>query len=166
MLDITLAKQHLEYEDDDRDTLIQQYIDASTAWIEQFTGKLLTVGEVVEMLPSFGTYIRPSRAPFVSLTSIEYVDTDDTPQTLTGTRVQAGRIYAPVSGWPSLADYSPVTLTYQAGYETTPADLISAQLLLVGHWFQSREAANVGNITTEVPFAVEALLRPYRELLV
>lgn len=118
------------------------------------------------MLPSFGTYIRPSRAPFVSLTSIEYVDTDDAPQTLTGARVQAGRIYAPVSGWPSLAGYSPVTLTYQAGYETTPADLISAQLLMVGHWFANREAVNVGNITTEVPFAVEALCRPYRELMV
>jgi len=35
-------------------------------------------------------------------------------------------------------------------------------LLLVGHWYSNREAVNIGNITSEVPLAVEALLQPYR----
>jgi hypothetical protein len=32
--------------------------------------------------------------------------------------------------------------------------------LLVGHWYESREAA--GPSATELPFAVEALISPYR----
>lgn len=41
-------------------------------------------------------------------------------------------------------------------------DVKAAMLLLIGHWYANREAVNIGNITTEVPFAVEALLQPYR----
>lgn len=33
VLDLAVAKQHLEYDDDDRDALIQQYIDAAQAWV-------------------------------------------------------------------------------------------------------------------------------------
>lgn len=41
-------------------------------------------------------------------------------------------------------------------------DVKAAMLLLIGHWYSNREAVNIGNITTAVPFAVEALLQPYR----
>lgn len=41
-------------------------------------------------------------------------------------------------------------------------DVKAAMLLLIGHWYANREAVNIGNITSEVPFAVEALLQPYR----
>lgn len=41
-------------------------------------------------------------------------------------------------------------------------DIRAAMLLLICHWYSNREAVNIGNITTAVPFAVEALLQPYR----
>ncbi|HCJ6320165.1 TPA: phage gp6-like head-tail connector protein [Citrobacter sedlakii] len=41
-------------------------------------------------------------------------------------------------------------------------DVKAAMLLLIGHWYANREAVNIGNITSEIPFAVEALLQPYR----
>jgi len=41
-------------------------------------------------------------------------------------------------------------------------DVIAAMLLLIGHWYANRETVNVGNITSEMPFATEALLQPYR----
>lgn len=41
-------------------------------------------------------------------------------------------------------------------------DVRTAMLLLIGHWYANREAVNIGNITSAVPFAVEALLQPYR----
>lgn len=41
-------------------------------------------------------------------------------------------------------------------------DVKAAMLLLIGHWYANREAVNIGNITSAVPFAVEALLQPYR----
>ncbi|EKO4983783.1 phage gp6-like head-tail connector protein [Escherichia coli] len=55
-----------------------------------------------------------------------------------------------------------------AGYSEDPdsilltADIKAAMLLLIGHWYANREAVNIGNITTAVPFAIEALLQPYR----
>jgi len=165
MLTLSLAKQHLEYEDTDRDALIQQYIDASKSWVEQYTGKGLAVGVVVQIERGLAGYIVLERGPVVSLTSIAYTDTDDDPQSVSGARLQGNRVHAPLAGWPAIAEYSSVTVTYQAGYSTTPADLVSAQLLLVGHWFANREAVSEGNMG-EVPLSVEALCRPYRELMV
>lgn len=165
MVSLSLAKQHLEYEDTDRDGLIAQYIAAAAAWVENYTGKKLTVGEVVQSENCFGDYIQLHSAPFVSLTSIAYIDADNAPETVTGAKVLNGRIYAPDGGWPSKADYSPVTVTYQAGYVAVPADLVSAELLLIGHFFENREAASE-KPAMEIALAVEALCRPHRALLV
>ncbi|SDO72583.1 Phage gp6-like head-tail connector protein [Halomonas shengliensis] len=41
-------------------------------------------------------------------------------------------------------------------------DLTTAMLLLIGHWFENREAVVIGTITSELPLAVEALIAPYR----
>ncbi|EIC82085.1 head-tail connector protein [Serratia sp. M24T3] len=41
-------------------------------------------------------------------------------------------------------------------------DIETAMLLLIGHWYENREAVNVGNITSALDFAVIALLQPYR----
>jgi uncharacterized phiE125 gp8 family phage protein len=160
-LSLALVKQHLEYEDDDRDELISQYMRAAEKHVEKYTGKALLRQEVVETLDCFGSYIQLLREPVISVTTIAYVDADDAAQTVTGYRLRAPRIYPPVAGWPEIADYSPVTVTYQAGYDETPADLISAQLLLIGHWFQNREAATE-RPAQSIEIAVESLLTNYR----
>jgi len=41
-------------------------------------------------------------------------------------------------------------------------DIETAMLMLIAHWYANREAVNVGNITSSLDFAVEALLQPYR----
>lgn len=41
-------------------------------------------------------------------------------------------------------------------------DVKAAMLLLIGHWYANRESVNIGNITSEIPFATEALLQPYK----
>ncbi|HBX8260394.1 MULTISPECIES: head-tail connector protein [Klebsiella pneumoniae complex] len=41
-------------------------------------------------------------------------------------------------------------------------DVKAAMLLLIGHWYANRESVNIGSITSEIPFATEALLQPYR----
>ncbi|CAM7424726.1 head-tail connector protein [Citrobacter cronae] len=54
------------------------------------------------------------------------------------------------------------------GYVDDPApillndDVKAAMLLLIGHWYANRESVVVGQAVAEVPFAVEALLQPYR----
>ncbi len=41
-------------------------------------------------------------------------------------------------------------------------DVKAAMLLLIGHWYANRETVSVGQTVAEAPFAVEALLQPYR----
>ncbi|MDI5890608.1 head-tail connector protein [Halomonas rhizosphaerae] len=41
-------------------------------------------------------------------------------------------------------------------------DLTTAMLLLIGHWFENREAVVIGSSPAELPMAVEALISPYR----
>ncbi|EPY7018593.1 head-tail connector protein [Klebsiella michiganensis] len=41
-------------------------------------------------------------------------------------------------------------------------DVKAAMLLLIGHWYEHRETVVVGQTAIEAPFAVEALLQPYR----
>ncbi|WP_110642462.1 head-tail connector protein [Salinicola sp. CPA57] len=41
-------------------------------------------------------------------------------------------------------------------------DLVTAMLLLIGHWYVNRESVVVGTITSEMPMAVQSLIEPYR----
>mgnify|MGYP006921312446 CR=1 FL=1 len=160
---LALAKQHLRVDSSEEDDLIAQYMAAALVWVEQQTGKKMAVGAVTQIAVQFGNYIPLLWGPFVSLTSIAYTDTDDAPQTVTAARVRDGRIYAPEAGWPGIADYTPIVVTYQAGYSTVPAPLDSAQLLLIGEYYDNREA---GVASSAVSAAVESLCRPYRDCLV
>jgi uncharacterized phiE125 gp8 family phage protein len=75
--------------------------------------------------------------------------------------------------------WSPLTMparyrvTYAAGYTAAgdvwaaPVDIQQAVLLLVGHWFENREAVVVGESgTAELPLAVSALLDPHTRVAV
>lgn len=60
-----------------------------------------------------------------------------------------------------------IEVDYEAGYGAAtdvPADLKQAVAMLVGHWFEHREAAVVDVTATELPLGVHALLAPYREV--
>lgn len=167
-VDLALAKQHLRVRHDSEDTIIAAYLAAAKAWVERYTGKGLSVAERVETLPGFdGGDISLSWGPYsADSLSIGYLDSDLAEQSFTdftvfdafgGARVRADE------SWPSA---EAVTLTYDAGYAATPADLDAAVLLLTGHWYANREAVNIGNITTEVPMTVESLCQPYRSIRV
>lgn len=41
-------------------------------------------------------------------------------------------------------------------------DLVTAMLLLIGHWYANRESVAVGVSTAEMPMAVDSLIEPYR----
>ncbi|WP_313349927.1 head-tail connector protein [Paracoccus sp. (in: a-proteobacteria)] len=49
------------------------------------------------------------------------------------------------------------------GQEPIPPDLKEAVLQLADWWFENREAVNVGNIVTAVPFNVTNIVNEYRE---
>jgi uncharacterized phiE125 gp8 family phage protein len=163
MIDLALAKAQCRVTHNSEDTLIAQYIASAQAWVERYTGLLMVEDTVVDTFTAFGDYLELSRGPFVSLTSIAYVDTAGDDQTVSAARVRDGKIYAPDGGWPTIGDYTTVTVTYVAGYGPyeAPEELVQAQLLLIAHWYQNREAVAEGTFN-EIPLAVEALAGPFR----
>lgn len=47
---------------------------------------------------------------------------------------------------------------------TVPSDLIHAIMLIAGHWYNQREAVGSQQMS-EVPYTLQALLKPYRRLI-
>jgi hypothetical protein len=43
-----------------------------------------------------------------------------------------------------------------------PEDLMQAILLLVGHWYENREASVIGVIPASVPFGLDEIIREHR----
>lgn len=165
-VDLTLAKAQCRVTHSGEDALLTQYIASSKAWIERYTRLLIEEGEVTDTFTEFGDYLLLTRGPFIELTGILYTDTAGDPQEVEDARVQDGRIYPPTTGWPSIQAYSTIEVVYVAGYgdayNPAPEELTQAQLLLIGHWYQNREAVITGTISKDLEYAVEALAGPFR----
>jgi len=165
-LDLALAKKHLRVLHDDEDTEIQAYLNAAINWVEQYTGQLLTRREVEQEANRFSAHMPLFYGPKPASLSIDYIDADSAPQTITDAMIVRDRIY-PATNWPTIATNTPITLTYTAGYSLIPDALGMAVLLLVGHYYKNREAITVTNTNpSELPLAVESLCRPYRAAFV
>jgi uncharacterized phiE125 gp8 family phage protein len=117
------------------------------------------------------------KPPLKTLTSIKYLDPDGVEQTWASSNYvlhapqgpQAARArVVPAIGqsWPATANLpNAVRVRFDAGYGTDvnlPAELRQALLLLVGHFYENREAVLVDAEATPVPFAVDALLAPFQ----
>lgn len=168
MIDLALAKAHVRAEGCAEDALIELYIEAAQALVEGQTGNLLTRREVTQELDRFGGHVPLWWGPNPSGIVIDYVDGGAIARTVSGPRVVRDRVYPPVGGWPMSLEASPVVVTYQAGYAegAAPADFDQAQLMLVAHWYLNREAVTSGNAASEVPLAVEAIIRRHRPVLI
>jgi uncharacterized phiE125 gp8 family phage protein len=160
------AKAHLRLDSDFEQDLVEGYIAAATAWIdgpEGWLGRSIGVQTLELTDCAFGNDALPY-GPIVSIESIHYKDAPGLEQELPDTDYRLllnGSIYA--QAWPAVgSDPEAVRVRYVAGYASVPSPIKQAILLLIGQWFVTRQAVNVGNIVNEMPFAVEALLAPYR----
>jgi len=162
---LALAKQQCRVLHYDEDAIIAQYVTASAAMVEKMSGTLLTRRAVTQEFDLFTTRLPLFWGPDADGVTVAYTDTDDAAQTITDARIVKDWLYAGADGWPAIAENSVVSVTYTAGWATVPADLMSAQLLLVGHWFANREAVTDKPLS-EVPLAVDALVQPYRKIFV
>ena len=168
------AKAHLRVTDSAQDSYIQALIRAAREWCEEFQGRAYLQQELVlhlERWPS-GRSIRLPRPPLAEVVSVEYTRADRTIATLDPAiyLVQAelepgGLVLVPEASWPSdaLMPGLPIRVTYRAGAEQP--DQVSqrarqAMLLLIGHWYESREAVVIGATSRALEFSVEALLYP------
>jgi uncharacterized phiE125 gp8 family phage protein len=169
------ARLHLLHDDGtaddhDDDTLIESLIIAATEYVEKRTRQVFitrTFQLTLDSFPSCRTITLP-RPPLVSVTSIVYTDAAGDQQTLSASvytvdvATRPGRIVLKSGqGWPQTTDdANAVTITFSAGYgdaDAVPELLKAAIKLLVGHWFENREAATEGALSP-APMAVESII--------
>lgn len=173
------VKAHLRMDPDDtsEDALLDAFIAAARIHIQNIYGlQPITSTWVMRMdrFPGLTGIIELPRAPVASVTSIQYVDIDDTTQTLSSSTYQVdvnslpARIaLAPESTWPTLRDgeLNAVIITFVAGYGSTSASvpqvLKQAYLLLIGHMYEHREDTQPMALA-QIPYGVKALLANYR----
>jgi uncharacterized phiE125 gp8 family phage protein len=119
-----------------------------------------------------GNSLEIPRPPLQSVTSITYYDEDDTEHSLDSgsylvdTYSEPGRVVLKAGeSWPDgeLRPANGVVLQFVAGYGDEESDVpettVQAIRLLVGHWYENREAvSSTGAIPKEVPFGVMSLL--------
>lgn len=126
-------------------------------------------------------WIKLPLPPLIAVDSVTYVDADGVGQTLaeSGYQLIAGGDWpsclAPAwnSEWPATRGQpSAVSVTFQCGYAgataspvdaatDVPETVRAAMKLLIGHWYQNREATSLSG-TGELPLGVCALLLPLR----
>lgn len=182
------AKAHCRIYGTDDDGVLAGYIIAARQTVERATRQALVTQTWDEIFDRgwplvwdavaccYRTRLELSLAPVQSITSVSYVDPAGTTQTLTaGTQYQATRLNTPAQpavlhpafgfAWPATRDVpESVTVRYVAGYTDAiggvPEPIRFAILLLVGHYFENREAGSERSLT-ELPFGVRSLLADY-----
>lgn len=178
----TEAKLHCRIDADmvDDDTLVDALVKAAREWVEQRTRRAL-ITQTWDLWQDdwpVGDEFRLPQPPLQSVTHVKYVDEDAATTTwssanyLVDTFSEPGRVVMKGSAsWPSatLQDVNAVNVRFVAGYGSAgtavPQPIRQAMLMLIGHWYENREAIlATGAMPKEVPLAVDALLWPYRVL--
>lgn len=163
-LTLALAKQHLEYDDGDRDQLILQSMDAAADWVEDYTGLLLTRRSVA-CLRRAAAAIDIGVGPTPVIDGVSYIDAGGAVQMVDPAQYRLVGQRLHMAGALPIAPYG-IEISVTAGFDgVVPAKLIRAQLMLIAHWHMHREGTSERG-AEEVPFGVIDLCRSFRRQLV
>jgi len=110
-------------------------------------------------------------SPLVDVVKVQHLDLDGELQTVdpaiyrTIVNQEPGRIRRRKNAsWPNTSDEGDsIIVTYRAGYgedDDVPSDAKVAMLMLVGHWYENREAVDIstGGTVTSVPDGFRAIV--------
>lgn len=170
------AKLYCRIDDSAEDAVVTMLITTARKHVEDILGRQLVNASwrgYLDGFPASGQILIPI-CPLVSATSIKYLDSNGTEQTLAADQyrlVTAGEPgfieLADGCSWPTTQDVSgAVRVVFVAGYGASstyvPEGLRLAIMMLVGHWFGlGRDVAISGTIVTQVPMTVKRLLDQY-----
>lgn len=173
------AKEHLRVTDTNSDSYIQGLIAVATKKAESHTGRTLITTEYIWKQDGFpyACELYVPKPPLQSVSSITYIDTDESTATWGSTYYGydtvsiPGRIYpAYQESWPiNLNIQNSVTVTFTAGHSShlggVPEDIKHAIKFIVGHYWTNRQdhvvsAGFVNSVT--IPKNSEWLLADYQ----
>jgi uncharacterized phiE125 gp8 family phage protein len=179
------AKKHLNIAaantaDDD---LIETFlIPGAISAAERYTG--ITIEQIgidsppvyaTQKFDEWGSYLELEKSPVIEVVSITYIDGNGDTQTwadanwVLDTRGQRAIIYPAYGISFPIARSQPMAITveYDAGYESYPADIRIAILMIISTMYAQREDLVVGAIVSkDLPYSSRLLLDPYRVLSV
>lgn len=175
LLEEAKRQLRIEPEDTDEDVHIGSLCASAHSHVERVLGYPIlrqTRETHLECFPRGGP-IWVGGGDSFQITAVRYRDADGADQTVDASNYRTnavGKICelhpAPNFTWPSTESApSAVVIEWQAGWENpsdVPEDMIHAMKLLVGHWDMNREAVIVGNISTEIEHALDAILDQFR----
>lgn len=156
-------------EDADDTAYLTALITVATDHVEKYTGRAIVEQTWELVADGFADEMMLARGPVRSIVSVKYFDIDDAEQTLDAATYELDDVSdpqlllkAPGASWPAVAEgRNRVIVRFTAGYDAPPPAIRMAILLLIGLWFNNREAATEAELS-EMPHAVEALLVNYR----
>jgi uncharacterized phiE125 gp8 family phage protein len=166
------AKLNMRFPYDTEDQRILSIIKAARMYCETVVGKSLMTQTLTlkrDAFPNDCEAILLPRSPVQSVTSVSYVDTAGSTQTISSALYQSDVTSLPPriamlnqQPWP-ITDVrmSAVTVVYVAGYTSAalvPETIKQAMHLLVSHWFNNREAAGDSRVDKITAMAVGSLL--------
>lgn len=154
---LTEAKDHLRVDISDDDTLINALIEAARARAETETHRQFITATFEKTLDFFPNVIWLEKPKVQSVSSIQYIDTAGTTQTLPAAEFRVDVASEPARIEPAFGFTWPitrpiinaVTVTYVAGYglaAAVPEALKSAMKLLIGDMYENREEQIAGII--------------------
>lgn len=149
------------------------YRQAAREYYESCTGRTMHETEwewVMDAFPGGNTIVLPRATPLISVTSVTYLDSDGTENTLAASKyvintwdVLGSLTLAYGEQWPSFTAYpvAPIRIRYKAGIETASpiteandADKIPI-LMLAAALFRNREAVVVADRTAIAQISVQ-----------
>jgi uncharacterized phiE125 gp8 family phage protein len=173
------AKSHCRIDSDADDFYIVSLITAAREWVEAYMDEALIHQQLVMRLDGFPAEIelpRPPMATSGTATAVSVTFTSDesgATAALSTTTYRVDRDTKPGmirntygGAWPGhLTDYNSITVTWWAGRgdsgSSVPQGVRNAILMLVGHFFEKRVAAEAGSLN-DIPYGVKALLDAQR----
>jgi len=161
------AKEQCRIDHADEDVFFNRVITTARNHVEKYCGARFASQTITVKCDSFDDMARLPDAPVTSVTSIAYIDTDGSTQTLAASvydprtdDLEAAIVLKYAQAWPSIQLGSRITVVAVVGYSAAPPAVVHAMLVLIGHWEKNREA--VGETSASLDFMVNDLLSNHR----
>ena len=174
LVPMEIVRMHIRALDDSEDTLLGYYLDTAVDYLAQQTNRVLGTATAVAVLDrdEVSEVVRLNGLNDVTDLTVEYRKTDNTYATLSTDDYSFQAAYPctldltealPSDLSEGEHDLFRVTITCGTPLGSLGKQYTQAALLLVGHYYNQREAEVIGQITSELKEGVRRLVMSARQ---